>query len=294
MAGTEGRGPSPRPPQPFSTRLSSPRLSSPRLSSRIPWWLVALVGLGVFAAISFASSAGYRVIIRAVASGLGVTISVSLIAYGLSLLLGLCLGLMRASPLRPAREAATFYIELVRGLPMLVILYYIAFVGAPALASALNWMLTPLIRAGVIEAIKARSFDFATRAVIALTLGYGAFIAEIFRAGIESVDRGQVEAAYALGMSRSQAMLRVILPQAIRNVLPALANEFVAIVKDSALVSVLGVQDITQLGKVYAASTFLFFETYNAVAFFYLILTVTLSLLVRVLERNLKTVRRHG
>jgi polar amino acid transport system permease protein len=244
--------------------------------------------------ITFASSAGYRVIIKAVAGGLAVTITVSLIAYASSILLGLFLGLMRSSPLRPAREAATFYIELVRGLPMLVILYYIAFVGAPALASALNWMLGPLIKAGVVEAIQVRSLDFTTRAVIALTLGYGAFIAEIFRAGIESVDKGQVEAAYALGMSRGQAMLRVILPQAIRNVLPALANEFVAIIKDSALVSVLGVQDITQLGKVYAASTFLFFETYNAVAFFYLVLTVTLSLLVRGLERNLKEGRRRA
>jgi polar amino acid transport system permease protein len=260
--------------------------------ARLPWWLVALVGLGAVAAISFASSPGYKVILGAIASGLGVTITVSLIAYALSLLLGLALGLLRSSPFRPAREAATFYIELVRGLPMLVILYYIAFVGAPALASALNWLLGPLVRAGLIEAIKSRNFDFATRAVIALTLGYGAFIAEIFRAGIESVDKGQVEAASALGMSRPQAMLRVVLPQAVRNVLPALANEFVAIIKDSALVSVLGVQDITQLGKVYAASTFLFFETYNAVAFFYLILTVTLSLLVRGLERRIKVGRR--
>jgi polar amino acid transport system permease protein len=277
-------------------RLSGPIFPSKLASSlsRIPWWLAALVGLGILAMISFLSSPGYKVILGAIASGLGVTVTVSLIAYGLSILLGLGLGLLRASPFRPAREVATFYIELVRGLPMLVILYYIAFVGAPALASALNWLLGPLIRAGAIEAVRSRNFDFATRAVIALTLGYGAFIAEIFRAGIESVDRGQVEAAYALGMSRSQAMLRVILPQAIRNVLPALANEFVAIIKDSALVSVLGVQDITQLGKVYAASTFLFFETYNAVAFFYLVLTVSLSLLVRVLERNLKTGRRHN
>lgn len=272
--------------------LLSPRLMSPRLLSRIPWWLVALVGLGIFAALSFLSSPGYKIIIGAVASGLWVTVTVSLIAYGFSILLGLGLGLLRSSPFKPAREVATFYIELVRGLPMLVILYYIAFVGAPALASALNWLLGPLIKAGLIEAIKSRSFDFATRAVLALTLGYGAFIAEIFRAGIESVDKGQVEAAYALGMSRSQAMLRVILPQAIRNVLPALANEFVAIIKDSALVSVLGVQDITQLGKVYAASTFLFFETYNAVAFFYLILTVSLSLLVRRLESGLKVGKR--
>jgi polar amino acid transport system permease protein len=259
-----------------------------------PWWLAALVGLGALSAFSFASKAGGRVILGAVARGLGVTITVSLIAYGCSLLLGLVLGLLRSSPLRFAREAATFYIELVRGLPMLVILYYIAFVGAPALASALNWLLSPLIGAGLIAPVQSRSFDFATRAVLALTLGYAAFIAEIFRAGIESVGRGQVEAAYALGMSRRQAMIRIILPQAVRNVLPALANESVAIIKDSALVSVLGVQDITQLGKVYAASTFLFFETYNAVAFFYLVLTVSLSLLVRSLERRLKSGPRRG
>jgi polar amino acid transport system permease protein len=223
-----------------------------------------------------------------VSRGLGVTVTVSVIAYGASLLLGLGLGLLRSSRLRVAREVSTFYVELVRGLPMLVILYYIAFVGAPALAGALNWLLSPAIDAGLMGPILARSFDFATRAVLALTLGYAAFISEIFRAGIESVDRGQVEAALALGMTRGQVMRRVVLPQALRNVLPALANEFVAIVKDSALVSALGVQDITQLGKVYAASTFKFFETYNAVAFFYLCLTVTLSMAVRALERRLK------
>jgi polar amino acid transport system permease protein len=102
------------------------------------------------------------------------------------------------------------------------------------------------------------------------------------------VDRGQVEAAEALGMSRLQVMRRIVLPQAIKNVLPALGNEFVAIVKDSSLVSALGVQDITQLGKVYAASTFKFFETYNAVAFFYLLLTLSLSFLVRSQEKRLK------
>ena len=254
----------------------------------VPWWLVALLLLGLWALAAFLASPGYRVILRAVASGLGVTLRVSLVAYAASLALGLGLGLLRSSRLRACREAATFYIELVRGLPMLVILYYIAFVGAPALAAALNALLKPLIASGAIGAVEARSFDFATRAVLALTLGYAAFIAEIFRAGIESVDRGQIEAARALGLSEGQLMRRVVLPQALRNVLPALANEFVAIVKDSALVSALGVQDITQLGKVYSASTFRFFETYNVVAFFYLCLTVSLSLLVRALERRLK------
>ena len=255
---------------------------------KIPWWLAALVGLGLTAVFSVFATPNYAQIFGAIASGLGVTLTVSLVAYACSALLGLGLGLLRSSILRPAREAATFYIELVRGLPMLVILYYIAFVGAPALAGALNGILSPLISWGVLTEIKTRDFDFATRAVIALTLGYAAFIAEIFRAGIESVDKGQVEAAQALGLSRGQAMTRIVLPQAFRNVLPALANEFVAIVKDSSLVSVLGVQDITQLGKVYSASTFQFFETYNVVAFFYLCLTVSLSLLVRRLEARLK------
>jgi len=260
--------------------------------ARIPWWLVFLGGLGAVAIGTAVSSESYTVIFGAIARGFGVTLTVAVVAYALSLLLGLGLGLLRSSRFRLAREVSTFYIELVRGLPMLVILYYIAFVGAPALAGALNFIFRPLIASGAFGPFEARSFDFATRAVLALTLGYAAFIAEIFRAGIESVDKGQVEAAHALGLSQGQTMMRVILPQAVRNVLPALANEFIAIIKDSALVSVLGVQDITQLGKVYAASTFKFFETYNVVAFLYLCLTVSLSLLVRTLERRLKQERR--
>jgi polar amino acid transport system permease protein len=95
-----------------------------------------------------------------------------------------------------------------------------------------------------------------------------------------------MEAARSLGLSRWQAMRKVVLPQALRNVLPPLANDFVAMLKDSALVSALGVQDITQLGKVYSASTFMFFETYNVVAFLYLVMTIGLSLCIRGLERR--------
>ena len=260
-------------------------------AAKIPWWLVAIGAFGLAGCFAAISSPDYRVIFAAVARGLGVTIYVSLVAYAASVLLGLLLGLLRASAFRPAREAATFYIELVRGLPMLVILYYIAFVGAPALAGVLNIFLAPLIASGIMEPLQARGFSFAARAILALTLGYAAFIAEIFRAGIESVDRGQIEAARALGLTGGQTMRKVVLPQAVRNVLPALANEFVAIVKDSALVSALGVQDVTQIGKVYSASTFMFFETYNVVAFFYLCLTVSLSIAVRALEKRLKRER---
>ena len=134
--------------------------------------------------------------------------------------------------------------------------------------------------------LTVRDFDFTWRAIVALTVSYSAYLAEIFRAGIEAVPKGQVEAAQSLGLSRWQTFRLVVLPQAIRTVLPPLGNDFVAMIKDSALVSALGVQDITQLGKVYSASTFLFFETYNVVAFLYLVMTLSLSLLVRWLERQ--------
>ena len=129
--------------------------------------------------------------------------------------------------------------------------------------------------------------NFTARAIFALTIGYSAFISEIFRAGIQSIGRGQMEAARSLGMSSGQAMRHVILPQAIRTVLPPLGNDFIAMLKDSSLVSVLGVQDITQLGKVYSASTFRFFETYNVVAYLYLVMTVGLALVVRVIEKRM-------
>ena len=186
------------------------------------------------------------------------------------------------------REIATFWVEVVRGVPMLVILYYIAFIGAPGLVEAAQLPSLPPDQAGVMTPLTIRDIDFSWRAIIALTLGYGAFISEIFRAGIESIHAGQWEAAFALGLRRGQVMVRIVLPQAVKNVLPPLGNEFVAMIKDSALVSALGVQDMTQMGKVYAASTFKFFETYNVVAFLYLFLTITLSLLVRLLESRLK------
>ena len=255
---------------------------------KLPFWLLGVILLGVLILWNIASRNDYRVIFRATATGLLTTLWISIVAFACSILVGLLLGLCRVSPSRVVREVATFWVEIVRGVPMLVILYYIAFIGAPGLTEAVNFLLSPLVRAGVAQHISVRSIDFSWRAIIALTLGYGAFISEIFRAGIQSIDAGQWEAAYALGLGRGHAMVRIVLPQAVRNVLPPLGNEFVAMIKDSALVSALGVQDITQMGKVYAASTFKFFETYNVVAFLYLFLTITLSMLVRLLERRLQ------
>lgn len=165
-------------------------------------------------------------IFGAAARGLLTTLWVSLAAYAFSIVLGLLLALCRTSRSRALREIATFWVEIVRGVPMLVILYYIAFIGAPGLVEAVNFLLSPLTSAGVLAPPDIRGIDFAWRAIIALTLGYGAFISEIFRAGIESIPAGQWEAAFALGLGRGQALRIVVLPQAVRNVLPPLGNEF--------------------------------------------------------------------
>ncbi len=262
--------------------------------SRLPIWLLAAILLAIIFVWILVSRSDYHVIVSAVSKGVLTTVYVTLIAYTLAMVLGLLIGLMRVSGSRLFRELSSFYVEIIRGVPMLVILYYIAFVGAPAMVSASNALGDWLTRATGMDALgrslsgfTVRQVDFTARAILALMIGYSAFISEIFRAGIESIGRGQMEAARSLGMSSAQAMRHVILPQAIRNVLPPLGNDFIAMLKDSSLVSVLGVQDITQLGKVYSASTFRFFETYNVVAFLYLVMTVGLALLVRAIERRM-------
>ena len=254
----------------------------PSILSRTPWWLLAIALLFVLGLWGITADGTYSQIFRALSGGVVTTLWVTLIAFAAATALGLLIAIARTSGNRILRELSTFYVEIIRGIPVLVFLFYVAFVGAPSLVSGLNWLLQPID-----ASITIRQFDFVWRAILALTVCYSAFIAEIFRAGIESVDKGQIEAARALGFSRWKCFRLVTFPQALRNILPPLANDFVSMVKDSALVSALGVQDITQLGKVYSSGSFLFFETYNVVAFLYLTMTISLSLLVRLLERHL-------
>lgn len=264
--------------------------------ARLPWWLLIAVLLAILIIWSATTSEAYQVIFDRLKDGIGITIYVTLIAYGLALILGLLIGLARVSSNRIIYQISTFYVEIIRGVPMLVLLYYIAFVMGPAIVNLINVIGDALLNIHVLPdiaqrmaAMQVRELDFTARAVIALTIGYSAFLSEIFRAGIQSIERGQMEAARSLGMSYWQAMRYVILPQAVKRVLPPLGNDFVAMLKDSSLVSVLGVRDITGLGKIYATSTFRFFETYNVVAFMYLVMTILLSLLVRYMERRLQT-----
>ena len=261
-----------------------------------PWWLIIAFLIGLLIIFQIVTNQRMTVIFGAIAAGVGVTIRVTLAAYSLAVVIGLFVGLARVSSNKIVLNIASLYVEVVRGVPILVLLMYIAFVAVPLLVTGINRLGEGLGADNEIGAflakITTRNISNELRVIIGLGVAYGAFESEVFRAGIQSIERGQMEAARALGMSYFQAMWYIILPQAIRRVLPALGNDFVAMLKDSSLVSVLGVEDITQLTKLYAASTFLFFQSYSILAFIYLTMTILLSRGVRALENRLSAHRR--
>jgi len=258
-----------------------------------PWWLVAIIGFlglmllliltnedynrafnfirGGFGGIEKLGDGGWEGFIG---TGITLTIYTTLVAFAIALLIGLLAGLGRVSQNGIIRNVAITYVEFIRGVPTLVLIFTVAYVIVPAAADTLG--------------ISGQSITPAIRGISALSIIYGAFLAEVFRAGIESVPGGQMEAARSLGLNGGQAMRHVILPQAIRNVLPALGNDFIAMLKDSSLISVLAVRDITQQARLYAGSTFRFRESYLVLTFLYLTMTIALSLILRWYERRLK------
>jgi len=262
---------------------------NPKPDKDFPWWLVIVAVTGLWLFYEVWASAIYSAALATLAKGVWITVLVTLVAYVGACLLGLGLALAGMSRSVVLRQAARLYIEVMRGIPIIVLLLYVAFVVAPGLVAAWNWLAVPF---GFAE-VRGRDFPLLWRAVIALMLAYSAFVAEIFRAGLQAVDKGQIEAAKALGLSGWQRFRHIVFPQAFRMVLPPLGNDFVAMVKDSSLVSVLGVSDIAQLAKVTAAGNFRYFETYNLAALLYLTLTIGLSLLLRRFEAGLRN-RGHG
>jgi polar amino acid transport system permease protein len=257
---------------------------NPQPDKDFPWWLVIVVVTGLWLFYEVLASEVYSAALATLAKGIWITILVTLVAYFGACLIGLGLALAGLSRFVVLRQAARLYIEVMRGIPIIVLLLYVAFVVAPGLVAAWNWVAVPL---GA-EELRGRDFPLLWRAVIALMLAYSAFLAEIFRAGLQAVDKGQIEAAKALGLNGWQRFRHIVFPQAFRMVLPPLGNDFVAMVKDSSLVSVLGVSDITQLAKVTAAGNFRYFETYNVAALLYLTMTIGLSLVLRRLEMRLR------
>lgn len=252
-----------------------------------PYWLIVLIGIGAWFYWQVVSNEVYAEVLTKLSAGIRITLLVTVVAFSAASFLGLVLAVMSRSRSIIIRQIARFYIEIVRGVPIIVLLLYTAFVFAPAVVAGWN----SLAETVGLPGIRPRDFSLLWRAVLALTIAYSAFIAEVFRAGLQSVDKGQIEAAGALGLSRWHCFRLVIFPQAFRTILPPLGNDFVAMVKDSSLVAILGVTDITQQAKVIAAGNFRYFETYNVAALIYLTITVTLSLILRRIEQKLRTNR---
>lgn len=199
-------------------------------------------------------------------SGLIMTFEVTVLSIFFALLVGLFIGLGRISRHAFINRISTVYVEVIRGIPLLVQLFYI------------YYALAKFVRISDISS-----------AVIAIAICYGAYISEIFRAGIQSIPKGQMEAALALGFTRGQAIFRIILPQTLKVVLPPIGNEFIALLKDSSLVSILAVSDLLRRGREFASISFDYFETYTMIAIIYLILTLFFSRLVAIMEERMKT-----
>ena len=262
-----------------------PRCRRSAPSSDFPWWLAVAVGARAGSRYLHRRKRPLAQVFATVAKGIGITVFVTVVAFALASAIGLGIALMGLSGRAGcARSLASM------SRSSAACRCWCCCSGSPSPArrpsSRAGTALTaPLQSAGLVGELKVRDVSLLWRAIMALTIGYSAFISEVFRAGIQAVDQGQIEAAKALGLSRYARFRLIVFPQAIRTILPPLGNDFVAMVKDSSLVSVLGVADITQMGKIYAAGSFRFFETYSIVAYIYLILTVGLSLALRALEK---------
>ena len=278
---------------------------------RAPYWFFVLVSLWLYVGVSILLDEKYNIIANYLKDGIGLTIYLSLVSYAIALTIGLITGIIRSNPPHaPERgvnlmtkisrivhtvvyNLVTLYVEFMRGIPAIVFLLIAGFIIAPELRNFINTTIVPLLRDLLnqpdIPNVVWRANDPGT-AIAGLSLIYGAYLSEIFRAGILSVAKGQVEAARSLGMSYFQVMRYIVVPQAIRSVLPPIGNDFIAMIKDTSLVTVLGVNEITQLSRKWSGSSFQYLETYLVLSLIYLTMTVTGSILVQALERRL---RRH-
>jgi polar amino acid transport system permease protein len=277
------------------THLDIPMIDQAR---RVPWWALILLASGSFVLYLILSDANYRETFMYIKNGVIVTLRITFLAFPIATVIGLIVGLMRTSKNIFLFNIATLYVEVIRGIPMVVLILMVAFAIVPLFVDAIQslgkWG-TGQFGADIfggffadLSVFSIRSISTELRFVIAIAIGYGAFEAEIFRAGIQSISRGQMEAARSLGMSYFQSMRFIILPQAVRRVLPPLGNDFIAMLKDSSLATVLAVNELTQLTRLRRSSTFRVMEAFNVAAFLYLSMTLLLSAGVRILEHRMK------
>lgn len=262
--------------------------------SRFPWWILVVMLVGVGAVYLVLTNRFWEDAFEFTKLGIRLTLTISLTSFSIALVFGLVTGLGQLSNNIVARNLSQLYVQVIRGIPIIVQLYVMAFVIMPLIVDALNGLggtfqtIVPLAGLGrQLSQLRLREIDMAARAILGLAIAYGAFEAEVFRAGIESIERGQMEAARSLGMSHFQAMRHIILPQAIRVVLPPLGNDFISMLKDSSLATVLAVRELTHVAQLHRARTFRSWESLGTVAVIYLALTLSLSLLVKTMERRM-------
>lgn len=262
--------------------------SGARLARFDSGWLLVFAVAGLVILLVTGKPDPFQRIVVFVSDGVAVTIRLTVAAFILILFAGLIGGLGRTSKNPLINGLATLYVEIVRGIPLLVQLIFIYYASPQVLTSlgeAIKTNLPPL--AGIGESLIGVQIDPFMAAVLGFTVCYGAYMSEIFRAGIQTIPKGQMEAARSLGMSAGQAMIHVILPQAVRAILPPVGNEFVALLKDSSLVSVVAVSDLTRRGREFMSSTLLSLETWVMVALLYLVMTLFAGRIVSYMERKL-------
>lgn len=208
------------------------------------------------------------------------TILIALFTVFLGLLFGTVLALMRLSKKKPLRFIASTYVEFIRGTPLYVqiLVIYFGLTQIGITFPEIEW-LNPVL---------GMNFSDFMSCVITLSINSAAYVAEIVRAGIQAVDKGQMEAARSLGMRQSLAMREIIIPQAIKNILPALGNEFVTVIKESSIVAVIGISDLMNKAKIISGKTYMPFMPYIVVALVYFVLTFSLSKLMARFERRMK------
>ena len=250
-----------------------------------PWWGVFIAGVLAWMAFQIRTQDDYALAWERIIPGLSLTLVATIEAFAIALLLGLTAGMGQLSRNIVVRNVARTYVEFIRGIPMLPLIFTVALILVPETSDYVNQRLDAWF--GV-----TYKLSFQMRATVTLALIYGAYMAEIIRGGIQSIPPGQSEAGRSLGLTRRQTMRSVVIPQAMRAIIPPLGNDFIAILKDTSLLSVLGVLEITQRGRQFSASTFKFREGYFVVSFIYLCLTLGLSLLLGVLERRMTRDRK--
>jgi polar amino acid transport system permease protein len=240
--------------------------------------------------ITIKLGAPFGQIIEFLLDGIVWTLKITIVSFFFILIVGMLGGLGRVSGSRFVRGISSLYVEVVRGIPVLVWLLWIWF-AVPQLRDALGkWVSGFAPNVG--EFILNIRYEAYPAAVLGFTVAYGAYMTEIFRAGIQSIPKGQMEAARSLGMNYLQAMRYIILPQAVRVILPPIGNEFVTLLKDSSLVSVLAVSDLTRRGREFVARSFLSFDTFTLVALIYLAMTLFFTRMFTGVERRLSAEKK--